>query len=220
MTAPLFILQLTVKGASTTATTNDFLMGFTYFNDLKERLSRPGGPPFYFRIANLVVAVLMIIIGIVFFTWSSFTRIMLGIYEILFGIWIIMLEVAEMAWLKKLVEFMFTWRGRGLFYIFIGCLTLGTKAIGWVFGAVITGVGAVYVFLSFTTKKNESYIEDAPQTQAGGSAMYNSSTAGYAGNTQHGGQNPYGSQGAYGQTGVANPSATHIGQSDYLHNPI
>ncbi|KAI8326390.1 hypothetical protein GQ54DRAFT_243733, partial [Martensiomyces pterosporus] len=100
-----------------------------------------------FRIANLVVAVLMIIIAIVFFTWSSFPRIMLGIYEIVFGVWIIMFEVAEMAWLKKYVEFMFTWRGRGIFYVFIGCLTLGTKAIGWIFGSVITGIGAAYVVL-------------------------------------------------------------------------
>ncbi|KAJ1668594.1 hypothetical protein IW140_002654 [Coemansia sp. RSA 1813] len=141
-------------------------MAFTYFRDLGERLRRPGGPPFYFRIANLVVAVLMIVMAIVFFTWGEFGRIMLGIFEIVFAIWMIMFELAELAWLTPLVRFMFTWRGRGLFYVFVGCLTLGYRTVGWVFGAIIIAIGVVYIVLSFTSKKNESYIESAAQYPA------------------------------------------------------
>ncbi|KAJ2512313.1 hypothetical protein GGI11_004778 [Coemansia sp. RSA 2049] len=133
-------------------------MAFTYFRDLNARLRRPGGPPFYFRVANLVVAVLMIVMGIVFFTWAEFGRIMLGIFEIVFAIWMIMFEMAELAWLTPLVQFMFTWRGRGLFYVFIGCLTLGYRTVGWILGAIIIAIGVGYVVLSFTSKRNESYV--------------------------------------------------------------
>ncbi|KAJ2497260.1 hypothetical protein GGH96_005232 [Coemansia sp. RSA 1972] len=148
-------------------------MAFTYFSDLKARLQRPGGPPLYFRIANLVVAVLMIISAIVFFTWADFGRIMVGVYEIVFGVWIIMSEVAELAWLTPLVQFMYTWRGRGIFYVFMGCLTMGHKTFGWVVGAVITAIGAVYIVLSFTAKRNESYAADAVGSQGMGDTMYN-----------------------------------------------
>ncbi|KAJ1939655.1 hypothetical protein GGF37_004308 [Kickxella alabastrina] len=147
-------------------------MAFTYFQDLNRRLRQPGGPPYYFRIANIIVAILMIISAIVFFIWANFMRIMLGIFEIIFGLFIIMFELAELAWLTPYVQFMFTWRGRGLFYVFIGCLTLGYKALGWVFGAIITAIGAAYVVLSFTAKKNESYVSNVVSGSNAGSEMY------------------------------------------------
>ncbi|KAJ2374067.1 hypothetical protein IW150_003308 [Coemansia sp. RSA 2607] len=149
-------------------------MAFTYFSDLNQRLRAPGGPPYYFRVANLVVSVLMIVSAVIFFVWADFMRIMLGIYEIVFGVWMIMFELAEVAWLTPYVQFMFTWRGRGLFYVFIGCLTLGYKTLGWVFGAVITAIGVGYIVLSFTAKKHESYVNSAI---SGGSntTMYNDS---------------------------------------------
>ncbi|KAJ1946625.1 hypothetical protein EC988_005517 [Linderina pennispora] len=209
-------------------------MAFTYFTDLKERLNRPGGPPFYFRVANLVVAVLMIIVSIVFFTWKSFPRIMLGIFEILLAVGIIMFEVANMESLKKYVLFMFTWRGRGCFYIFFGCLTLGHNAWGWIFGSIITGIGVVYVVLSYTTKKNENYVMDAAPSAAGGVAyndsslpVHNGAAGGYPaggqyqGSAQYPTSTQYPNSSQYGNSGsIANPSMAHAPQSDYLHNPI
>ncbi|KAJ2079843.1 hypothetical protein H4R24_003500 [Coemansia sp. RSA 988] len=150
-------------------------MKFMYFRNLKERLRQPGGPPFYFRLTNLVVAILMIISAIVFFTWSDFGRIMVGVFEIIFGIWMILVELSEMGWLTPYVQFMFTWRGRGLFYVFMGCLTLGNKTYGWVMGAIIIGIGIVYIVLSLTAKRNESYatnvIDNAHQMRT--DTMYN-----------------------------------------------
>ncbi|KAJ1847427.1 hypothetical protein LPJ70_001542 [Coemansia sp. RSA 2708] len=176
-------------------------MAFTYFSDLKARLQRPGGPPLYFRVANLVVAVLMIISAIVFFTWSDFGRIMVGVFEIIFGLWMIMFELAEMAWLTPLVQFMFTWRGRGAFYVFMGCLTLGHKTFGWVVGAVIIAIGVVYIVLSFTTKRHESYAADTTGGgyPAHGDAMYNANPMymqkddmyGSVVSVQHGAAQPY-----------------------------
>ncbi|KAJ2882746.1 hypothetical protein FB639_002321 [Coemansia asiatica] len=128
----------------------------------------------------------MIVSAIIFFVWADFMRIMLGIYEIVFGIWMILFELAEMAWLTPYMQFMFTWRGRGLFYVFIGCLTLGYKTLGWVFGAIITAIGVVYIVLSFTTMKNESYVSSAGSgnnttNMYGSSGMYGSNKAGAMG---------------------------------------
>ncbi|KAJ1735105.1 hypothetical protein LPJ61_000735 [Coemansia biformis] len=132
-------------------------MAAALLSRLNERLCRPGGPPLYFRITNLVVAVLMIVSGIVFFTWSQFERIMLGVFEVLFGLWIIAIELAETSRVGRYVQFMFTWFGRGLFYVVVGCLTLGHKTFGWVFGAIIAGVGVVFIALALTVKRRESY---------------------------------------------------------------
>ncbi|KAJ2395144.1 hypothetical protein GGI23_004414 [Coemansia sp. RSA 2559] len=201
-------------------------MAFTYFRDLNERLRQPGGPPFYFRIANLVVAVLMIVMAIVFFTWGEFGRIMLGIFEIVFAIWMVMFELAELAWLTPLVQFMFTWRGRGIFYVFIGCLTLGYRTVGWIFGAIIIAIGVVYIVLSFTSKRNESYVDSAAKNQGISSdTMYYHNSAnvqkagsfagmygpsGGGGGAQYAGdQSQYGAQSmhsGYGQPQVPQPA--------------
>ncbi|KAJ1877032.1 hypothetical protein H4R99_003220 [Coemansia sp. RSA 1722] len=145
----------------------------SYFHDLQQRLRQPGGPPYYFRIANIVVAVLMIVSAVIFFVWADFMRIMLGVYEIVFGVWMILFELTEMAWLTPYVQFMFTWRGRGLFYVFIGCLTLGYKTLGWVFGSIITAIGVLYIVLSFTSMKDESYVNSTVSGNT--TTMYNSS---------------------------------------------
>ncbi|KAJ1660356.1 hypothetical protein GGF44_000640 [Coemansia sp. RSA 1694] len=213
-------------------------MALAYFRNLSERLRRPGGPPLYFRITNIVVAILMIIAGIAFFTWSNFLRIMLGVFEIIFAVWIIMFEVAEMAWLTPYVQFMFTWRGRGIFYVFIGCLTLGYKALGWVLGSVMIGIGIAYIALSLTTKRHESYVSSGGV--AGTETMYRDSSLahkglGGAGLSMYGGGIPQGQQHSnypqishsqyssdqFGHAPTApNPTQTRTQNSDYLHSHV
>ncbi|KAJ2804565.1 hypothetical protein H4R21_001592 [Coemansia helicoidea] len=147
-------------------------MAANFLPRLKERLLRPGGPPLTFRITNIVVAILMIVSGIVFFTWKQFEHIMLGVFELLFGAWIIVFELAESPRLAQYVQFMYTWFGRGLLYVFIGCLTLGYKAFGWVFGAIIAGVGVVYIVLAFTLKRDESYAASIDSGRPAGESIY------------------------------------------------
>lgn len=196
-----------------------------YFQRLKERLNRPGGPPIYYRITNLVVAIMIIVAGIVFITWLSFLRIMLGVYEIVFGIWMVMFEVADICWLTKHVQFMFTWLGRGLFYIFVGCLTMGHKTFGWVFGSIITLIGVIYVVLSFSVMKNENYIQETNEAVSNTTMYRDSTMASYGGadkrpsfnNGQ--GQHPYGYQPQYPYT-LPQISQTEFRSNDhfdYLH---
>ncbi|KAJ2688944.1 hypothetical protein H4R19_006532 [Coemansia spiralis] len=143
-----------------------------FISKIKGRLLRPGGPPLVFRVANIVVAILMIVSGIVFFTWHQFEHIMLGVFELLFGMWIIAIEFAASTQMARYVKFMFTWFGRGLFYVFIGCLTFGYKTFGWVLGAIITGVGAVYIVLAFTMKRGENYATSPDGARLSGEPMY------------------------------------------------
>ncbi|KAJ2725806.1 hypothetical protein GGI07_001013 [Coemansia sp. Benny D115] len=161
-------------------------------------------------ISNILVSILMIVSAIVFFVWADFMRIMLGIYEIVFGVWMIMFELAELAWLTPYVQFMFTWRGRGFFYIFIGCLTLGHKALGWIFGAIITAIGVLYVVLSFTAKKNESYATDV---HSAGNNMYNDSGMHGSQKGMYGGQGMYG--GDQGMGGQYAGGGVYSGQNTY-----
>ncbi|KAJ1814586.1 hypothetical protein LPJ75_002708 [Coemansia sp. RSA 2598] len=195
----------------------------SYFSDLQQRLRQPGGPPYYFRIANILVAVLMIVSAVIFFVWADFMRIMLGIYEIVFGVWMIMFELAELAWLTPYVQFMFTWRGRGLFYVFIGCLTLGYKTLGWVFGAIITAIGVLYIVLSFTKMKDESYVSSnlggGTTDMYSSSGMYGSHKA--AGMGAHSMYNDSGNTQYGAQTTYSGPvSDVHYGsQNTYSGNP-
>ncbi|KAJ2780680.1 hypothetical protein H4R18_003321 [Coemansia javaensis] len=149
-------------------------MGAGYFRGLAERLRRPGGPPLYFRAANVVVAALMVASGIVFFTWAGFERIMLGVYLVLFGAWIVGSEVSEATRMARYARFMLTWLGRGLFYVFIGCLVLGDRAAGWALGALIIAAGVVYVVLGLTVMRNKQYGPSSPASShtRPGDAMY------------------------------------------------
>ncbi|KAJ2614539.1 hypothetical protein H4S08_001656 [Coemansia sp. RSA 1365] len=174
-------------------------MKFNYFRNLKERLHRPGGPPFYFRLTNLVVAILMIVSAIVFFTWSNFGRIMVGVFEIIFGIWMIMIELFDMSWFTPYVQFMFTWRGRGFFYVFMGCLTLGNKTYGWVMGAIIIAIGIVYIVLSLTVKRHESYA-----TSVSDNALHTRTEVMYDPYSVYGRKNDiYGVSGMYGSSVIS-----------------
>ncbi|KAJ2366670.1 hypothetical protein H4S02_010429 [Coemansia sp. RSA 2611] len=165
---------------------------------------------------------------------------MLGIFEIIFAIWIIMFELAEMAWLAPYVQFMFTWRGRGIFYIFMGCLTLGYKALGWILGSIIIGVGVGYIVLSFTAKRHENYMTGAGV--AGTETMYRDSSQthkglGGAGLSMYGGGIPqsqyngnaipqisltqYSSSDQFGHgPAMPNPAQARPTTTDYLHSPV
>ncbi|KAJ2906729.1 hypothetical protein GGI21_004007 [Coemansia aciculifera] len=216
-------------------------MALAYFRNLNERLRRPGGPPLYFRIVNIVMAVLMVVAGIAFFTWSNFLRIMLGVFEIVFAVWIIMFELAEMAWLTPYVQFMFTWCGRGIFYVFMGCLTLGYRALGWILGSVMIGIGLAYIVLSFTTKRHENYVSSGSGV-AGTETMFRDSSlahkgmggadfGAYGGGFSHSQQQHHGdypqishsqySSDQYGHApAMPNPAPTRPQNNDYLHSHV
>ncbi|RKU49038.1 Late Golgi vesicles protein [Coniochaeta pulveracea] len=103
-----------------------------------------------FRIVNLVVAVVMILGGVAQFFHPSFKGIVLGIYIILFGLINGLLEFQIPPQVSRYASFLFSFLGRGIFYIFIGSVILDSNSV-WkiIWGSIVGLVGVGYAALEF-----------------------------------------------------------------------
>ncbi|KAI0391055.1 Golgi apparatus membrane protein TVP15 [Xylariaceae sp. FL0594] len=103
-----------------------------------------------FRIVNLVVGVVMILGGISqFFFYTLLQSIIIGVYVILFGAFVGFLEFQIPPQVSRYASFMFSFIGRGLFYIFVGSILLSEHWARYIAGSVIGFVGLAYVGLEF-----------------------------------------------------------------------
>ncbi|KAF2083408.1 COPI associated [Saccharata proteae CBS 121410] len=102
-----------------------------------------------FRIVNLGIGVLMILGGIVQFFPPGLKQIILGVYLILFGLATGFLEFQIPPPVSRYASFMFSFLGRGVFYVFIGCVMLDDKWWKYVPGTVIGLVGIGYIVLEY-----------------------------------------------------------------------
>ncbi|KXT08024.1 hypothetical protein AC579_2535 [Pseudocercospora musae] len=99
-----------------------------------------------FRIVNLVVGVLMILGGIGQF-WPNINvqSVIIAVY-----VWIFGLEFQIPPQVARYASFMFSFIGRGVFYIFVGCIIMGDNWWKYLSGALITFAGIAYVVMEFT----------------------------------------------------------------------
>ncbi|KAF2747907.1 COPI associated [Sporormia fimetaria CBS 119925] len=103
-----------------------------------------------FRIVNFVVAVLMVLGGVAkLLPFSNFSNIILGVYLILFGLATGLLEVQIPQQVARYASFMFSFLGRGLFYIFIGSVIVGERWFRIVPGTLVGIVGVGYAVLEY-----------------------------------------------------------------------
>ncbi|KAI1184800.1 Golgi apparatus membrane protein TVP15 [Nemania serpens] len=103
-----------------------------------------------FRIVNLVVAVVMILGGVSQFIFDvTFQSIVVGVYVIIFGASVGLLEFQIPPQVSRYASFMFSFIGRGIFYIFIGSLLLSLHWTRYVAGSIIGFTGVVYAALEF-----------------------------------------------------------------------
>ncbi|KEY71389.1 hypothetical protein S7711_05653 [Stachybotrys chartarum IBT 7711] len=109
-----------------------------------------------FRIVNLVVAAVTVLGGIAhFFSPGLYVAPARGcrnrdrIYLILFGLAIALLEFQIPPQIPRYASFLFSFIGRGIFYIFIGTLVLGTWIVSYIAGAAVGIIGVGYVALEF-----------------------------------------------------------------------
>ncbi|XXG98423.1 dynein heavy chain [Hypoxylon texense] len=103
-----------------------------------------------FRIVNLAVGVIMVLGGISqFFANFGFQSIIVGAYVLLFGLATALLEFQIPPQVARYASFMFSFVGRGLFYVFIGSILLNDGWLRIVAGAVVGLVGVAYVVLEF-----------------------------------------------------------------------
>ncbi|KAI8393968.1 Golgi apparatus membrane protein TVP15 [Radiomyces spectabilis] len=102
-----------------------------------------------FRIINIVVGCLMIIGGAGTIVVGGFPNFIQGIYCILLGIMAGVFEFQVPGQVAQFASFMFSFLGRGIFYIFIGCITMNWNLLSLICGIIIAVIGVAYVVLHF-----------------------------------------------------------------------
>ncbi|KAK8042575.1 COPI-coated vesicle protein [Apiospora phragmitis] len=109
-----------------------------------------------FRIVNLVVAAVMVLGGVVqFFPFgvsqnpNNSQPLIIGIYEIIFGAAVALLEFQIPPQVSRYASFMFSFIGRGVFYIFMGSILLSSDWFRGLAGSIVAFVGLAYCALEF-----------------------------------------------------------------------
>ncbi|KAI1802836.1 COPI associated [Daldinia bambusicola] len=125
-----------------------------------------------FRIVNLAVGVIMVLGGISqFFNLGLYVplpqsplpsphpslnrpprnsqSIIIGAYVLIFGLAVALLEFQIPPQVSRYASFMFSFLGRGLFYVFVGSLLLNHGVLRVVAGSAVAAVGLAYVALEF-----------------------------------------------------------------------
>ncbi|CAH0015474.1 unnamed protein product [Clonostachys rhizophaga] len=101
-----------------------------------------------FRIVNLAVGGLTVVGGVFHFSFSL-GAIILAIYMIVFGLSIALLEFQIPAQVSHYAPFLFSFAGRGVFYLLLSGLLLGGGIIGTIAGIIVGVVGVGYIALEF-----------------------------------------------------------------------
>ncbi|KAI8975538.1 COPI associated protein-domain-containing protein [Mycotypha africana] len=107
---------------------------------------------FVFRVLNIIVAAFMIIGGVMTCFAGGFPNFIQGIFVIIFGIVTALFEFRLPAVVTQFASFMFSFMGRAIFYIFIGCITLSYGHLAIASGVIIVVIGLVYLVLHFFKK--------------------------------------------------------------------
>lgn len=102
-----------------------------------------------FRIVNLVAAVIMVLGGISQFFPISFQSVIVGSYVIIFGLATGLLEFQIPPQVSRYASFLFSFIGRGIFYIFVGSILLHDGVLRIIAGSIVGLIGVAYVALEF-----------------------------------------------------------------------
>ncbi|KAK6957674.1 hypothetical protein Daesc_000461 [Daldinia eschscholtzii] len=102
-----------------------------------------------FRIVNLAVGVIMVLGGISQFFNLGFQSIIIGAYVLIFGLAVALLEFQIPPQVSRYASFMFSFLGRGIFYVFVGSILLNNGVLRIIAGSIVAIVGLAYVALEF-----------------------------------------------------------------------
>ncbi|KAH8705486.1 putative COPI-coated vesicle protein [Talaromyces proteolyticus] len=105
-----------------------------------------------FRLVNIAVGVLMVLGGISQFFPFHFGPLIVGIYVIIFGLLVGGLEFLPQIpdYVYRYASFLFSFLGRGAFYIFAGSILLDPdNLLRIISGSIIGIIGVGYVVLEF-----------------------------------------------------------------------
>ncbi|RPB06030.1 COPI associated [Choiromyces venosus 120613-1] len=101
------------------------------------------------RLVNLGVGVIMVLGGISQFFPIGLQSTIVGCYVIVFGLVTALLEFQIPPQTSRYASFLFSFLGRGVFYIFVGSILLHDHILRYIAGSIIGIVGAIYVGLEF-----------------------------------------------------------------------
>ncbi|GES64843.1 COPI-coated vesicle protein [Aspergillus terreus] len=104
-----------------------------------------------FRIINIAVGVIMILGGIAQFFPPSVGSIVVGAYVIIFGLLVGGLEFLPNVpdYVYRYASFLFSFLGRGIFYIFVGSIMLHGHVLRYIAGSIVGFIGLGYLALEF-----------------------------------------------------------------------
>ncbi|KAE8351522.1 Golgi apparatus membrane protein TVP15 [Aspergillus coremiiformis] len=104
-----------------------------------------------FRLVNIAVGVIMVLGGISQFFPPSMSSIIVGGYVIVFGLLVAGLEFLPNVpdYVYRYASFLFSFLGRGIFYIFVGSILLHNHVLRQIAGAIIGLTGVGYLALEF-----------------------------------------------------------------------
>jgi len=91
----------------------------------------------------------MVFGGISQFFPISLQSVVVGCYVIMFGLGTALLEFQTPPQVSRYASFMFSFLGRGIFYIFIGCILLHDHVLRIIAGSLVGVVGVSYAALEF-----------------------------------------------------------------------
>lgn len=102
-----------------------------------------------FRIVNLAVGALMVV-GAVFHLFPlTLSHVIVAVYIIIFGAATALLEFQIPPQVARYASFLFSFIGRGAFYIFVGSLLIEVGIMDKIIGTIVGAVGIAYVVLEF-----------------------------------------------------------------------
>jgi len=102
-----------------------------------------------FRLVNLGVGALMCVGGIFHIFPIGFGSTIIGLYVFVFGLAIALLEFQIPPQISRYASFLFSFLGRGIFYIFAGMILLDNHIADIIFGSIIAIIGVGYAVLEF-----------------------------------------------------------------------
>ncbi|KAJ5106889.1 hypothetical protein N7456_003564 [Penicillium angulare] len=104
-----------------------------------------------FRLVNIAVGVVMVLGGISQFFPASMSSVIVGGYVIVFGLVVAGLEfmpnVPDYAY--RYASFLFSFLGRGIFYIFVGSILLHDLILREIAASIVGITGIAYLVLEF-----------------------------------------------------------------------
>ncbi|ORY84427.1 Golgi apparatus membrane protein TVP15 [Protomyces lactucae-debilis] len=103
-----------------------------------------------FKGANLGASMIMLLGGLSQFFTGGFKLFIISGYIMAFAVITAALEFTTHPIVVKYCSFLFSFLGRGLFYIFVGGLTLNQSALSIIAASLLILLGIVYIGMEFS----------------------------------------------------------------------